>query len=70
MCAVNKEKTKGFIIESTVILISGASLTLIRDCSLVVIGDNDSLNGAVTLDQTDKLSWQRGSVGLLCVRRL
>lgn len=60
----------GSIIESTVILISGASLTLIKRCSLVVMGDNDNLNRAVTLDQTDVLPWQRGSVGLHCMWRI
>ena len=60
----------GSIIESTVILISGASLTLIKHRSLVVMGDNDNLNRAVTLDQTDVLPWQQGSVGLQCMWRI
>ncbi|KAF0034011.1 hypothetical protein F2P81_014077 [Scophthalmus maximus] len=69
-CAVNKERDNGSIIESTVTLISGASHSLIKRCSLVVMGDNDNLNGAVTLDQTDVLPWQRGSGRLLWVNKL
>lgn len=64
MCVAKQRADKGPVIESTVVLISGASLTLIKHCSLVVMGDNDTPNGAVTLDQTDMLPWQRGSVGL------
>lgn len=60
----------GCLIESTVTLISGASLTLIKWHSLVVMGDNDNLNRAVTLDQTDVLPWQQGSVGLRYMRRM
>lgn len=67
MCVTNKDQTKGSVIESTVVLISGASLTLIKHRSSVVTGDNDNLNRAVTLDQTDVLPWQQGSVGLHCV---
>lgn len=64
MCVINKDKAS--IIESTAVLISGASLILIKHHSLVVMGDNDNLNRAVTLDQTDMLPWQQGSVGLQC----
>lgn len=46
---------KGSVIESTVVLISGASLSLIKHRSLVVMGDNGSLNRAVTPDQTGLL---------------
>lgn len=67
----NKQRPdKGFIIESTVTLFSGASLGLIKDCSLVVMGDNDNLNRAVTLDQTGMLPWQRGSEGLQFMWRM
>lgn len=54
MCAENKGADKGRVIESTVVLISGASLTLIKHRS--------SLNRADTPDQTDVLPWQPGSV--------
>lgn len=67
----NKQRAdKGSVIESTVVLISGASLTLIKNCSSVVMGDNDNLNRAVTPDQTDVLPWQQGSVGFQCMWRM
>lgn len=67
----NKQRAdKDLIIESTVILISRASLTLIKECSLVVIGDNDNLKRAVTLDQIDMLPWKQGSVSLLSMWRM
>lgn len=55
---------KGSVIESTVVLISGASLSLIKHRPLVVMGDNGSPNRAVTLDQTGVLPEDGGSVGL------
>lgn len=58
-----RNKQRQSLIESTVILLSGASFILIKRRSSVVTGDNDNLNGAVTLDQTDTLPWQQGSVG-------
>lgn len=44
---------KKSVIESTVILVSGAALYLIKIRSLVAMGSNDGDNGAVTLDQND-----------------
>lgn len=67
----NKQREdKGSVIESTAVLISGASLTLIKRCSSVVMGDNDNVNRAVTLDQTDVSPWQRGSVSLRRMQRM
>lgn len=60
---------KGSVIESTAVLISGASLSLIKHRPLVVMGDNGSLNRAVTLDQTGVLPEDGGSVGLQCLWR-
>lgn len=59
MCVTNKGQTKAWVIESTVVLVSGASLALIKQRS--------SLNGAVSLDQTNVLPWQQGSPGLRCL---
>lgn len=55
---------KEFVIESTVILVSGAALYLIKMCLLVAMGSNDSHNRGVTLDQTDMLASEGGSSGL------
>lgn len=55
---------KEFVIESTVILVSGAALYLIKICLLVAMGSNDSHNRAVTLDQTDVSASEGGSSGL------
>lgn len=46
-------RNKKSAIESTVILVSGAALYLIKICSLVAMGSNGGDNGAVSLDQTD-----------------
>lgn len=70
VCGEQRGGQKAPVIESTVVLISGASLTLIKRRWLVVMGDNDTLNRAVTLDQTDVFPRQLGSVGLRRMWRL